>query len=214
MMTMGPDTNRTGANKTCENGGKYSSQQGVSLDFSTPNQVFSTAASPIRFGPPKSPLRIARRSRRPRLAPFCGTVLVIAITLVILIDTRDRIVRFAPFAAPLYATAGLPVTLAAFNIRDVRSTILDDGTGRVLAIEGEIANIRGFAMPIPELYVALRNSEGREIYTWTTPPPKAKLAAGESVAFRARLAAPPEAAKEISVRFAATETKPLGNSAK
>jgi hypothetical protein len=123
------------------------------------------------------------------------------------VAAREPIVRLVGAAAPLYASIGLAVNLQGLNIRGVKSTLLEDSTGRVLAVEGEITNLRAAQTAIPELYVALRALGGREIYTWTTPPPKAKLAAGESVAFRARLASPPEAAKEVSVRFAATETK-------
>jgi hypothetical protein len=123
------------------------------------------------------------------------------------VATRERIVRLVKAAAPLYASIGLPVNLHGLDIRGVKSTLLQDSAGRVLAVEGEITNLRASQMVIPELHVALRALDGREIYTWTTPPPKAKLAAGESVAFRARLASPPEAAREVSIRFAATETQ-------
>jgi hypothetical protein len=130
-------------------------------------------------------------------------VLVAAIA----IATREPIVRLVPSMAPLYASVGLPVNPHGLSIRSVKSILLEDGVSRVLSVEAEITNVRPSQTAIPELQVALRAHDGHEIYTWTTPPPKAKLSAGESVAFRARLASPPEAAKEVSIRFAAPEMK-------
>jgi hypothetical protein len=125
----------------------------------------------------------------------------------IAIATREPIVSLVPNLAPLYASVGLPVKLHGLNIRGIKSILVEDGVSRVLSVEAEITNLRPSQAAIPELHVALRAHDGREIYTWTAPPPKAKLAAGESVVFRARLASPPEAAKEVSIRFAATEVK-------
>lgn len=178
--------------------------QRLDPDFAMPATALASPSITIE-APRGAPALRQKRQRHP--AALLGAALAIAALSMALIGTREKIVRIAPSIAPLYAALGLPVNLTGLNIRAVRSTLLEDGVSRVLAIEGEIANIRGSVIPIPELHVALRNGDGREIYTWTTPPPKAKLAAGESVAFRARLTAPPAAATEVSVRFAATETK-------
>jgi hypothetical protein len=123
------------------------------------------------------------------------------------IGMRNAIVAGAPAVAPLFEAIGLSVNLHGLDIRVVKSSILDDGDKRVLAVEGEIANLRETAVAVPALQLALRNDAGREIYTWTAPAPKARLEAGESVAFRARLAAPPGAARDVAIRFATAETK-------
>jgi hypothetical protein len=53
----------------------------------------------------------------------------------------------------------------------------------------------------------LRGADKRELYVWTAPAPKAMLAANERVAFRTRLAAPPQDASDVMVRFAADAEK-------
>jgi hypothetical protein len=165
----------------------------------------------VSAGTPRFSQGRGQRWPRLRSIAFVGAAPVVMLLVIVLVTTRETIARVAPAIAPFYEALGLPVKPPGLNIHSVRSILMQEEGGRVLAIEGEIDNNRGSAMPIPELHVALRNSDGREIYTWTTPPPKAKLAAGESVAFRARLAAPPETAQQVSVRFAATEPKQPGN---
>jgi len=48
----------------------------------------------------------------------------------------------------------------------------------------------------------LRGADKRELYVWTSPAPKDRLAANEQVSFRTRLAAPPEGVRDVLVRFA------------
>ena len=47
----------------------------------------------------------------------------------------------------------------------------------------------------------MRNSAGREIYTWTTLPTRSVLAPGDSEPFQTRLASPPAEGREVVVRF-------------
>ena len=61
---------------------------------------------------------------------------------------------------------------------------------------GRPAMVRAFAS------LLLRDAAGQEIYVWKAPPPKASLGKGETVYFRARLAAPPEAANAVRIQFA------------
>jgi hypothetical protein len=120
---------------------------------------------------------------------------------------RKTVVNVVPAVAPLFEAIGLPVNLRGLDIRAVKSSILEEGDKRVLAIEGEIVNMRETIVAVPALHLGIRNDTAREIYTWTAPPPKARLEVGESVAFRARLAAPPGAAREVAIRFAAADSK-------
>ena len=57
--------------------------------------------------------------------------------------------------------------------------------------------------------ISLRDSNGREVYAWKTPAPKADLGGGESIPFRARLASPPGAATAVRVVFAEAKTDRL-----
>jgi hypothetical protein len=126
------------------------------------------------------------------------------------IAARGAIVSIAPAAAALYAIAGLPVNLREISIADVRATITQntDGLGELL-VTGEIANLRDSVTPTPDLRLALRGADGRELYVWTVRGPKSSLGARERVPFRARLAGAPAGVRDVLVKFAAPGDKGL-----
>jgi hypothetical protein len=115
---------------------------------------------------------------------------------------RERLVRIAPPLARAYAAVGLPVNLRGLEINGLKSSLSQDANGTVLAVEGKIVNIRAHATIVPQVRIAVEGADGREIYNWTTAAPKARLAEGESVDFRARLTTPPKEAHAVLVRFA------------
>lgn len=140
----------------------------------------------------------ARRDRWPLIATFVAIIL----GATALIALRERIVRILPQAAVAYRAAGLPVNLAGLELRDVHSRIVIDGARKVLTIEGEIVNVRREQNRVPPVKLAVRGENGLERYSWTAPAPKSRLEAGETIAFRARLASPPEDGADVLVRFA------------
>ncbi len=119
-----------------------------------------------------------------------------------LVALRERIVSLVPPMAAVYSSIGLPVNLGGLELRGVRSRITMEGERKVLAIDGEIANIRREANVVPPVTLTVRSDNGISKYSWTARAPKARLEAGETVAFRARLAAPPEGGADVLVRFA------------
>ncbi len=151
--------------------------------------------------------RTGRASRRPwrtegALAPaFVLAGLVIATMTAV--AARATIVSIAPATATIYASVGLPVNLLGLSIAKVHATIAQqiDRPGELL-ISGEIENLRGAKTSAPNLRLALRGKDGREIYVWTAKGPKTSLNAHERVAFRARLAAPPAGVRDVLVKFA------------
>ncbi len=152
------------------------------------------------------PRRIARRSAPPPApkshSPIFAAIVAILIGIMALIGLREKIVRFAPAAANVYAALGLPVNLAGLDLRSVRARIVMEGARKVLAIEGEIVNLRRNANPVPQVALTVRGEDGRDQYAWTTRAPKPKLEPGETMPFRARLASPPEKGADVLVRFA------------
>jgi hypothetical protein len=132
--------------------------------------------------------------------------LVVAATTAI--AARAKIVSIAPPMAGVYALAGMPVNLRGLTIADVRVTTTQqpDGPGELL-VTGEIANLRDRETPAPNLRLALRADDGRELYVWTARGPKSRLGAQERVPFRARLAAPPAGVRDVLVKFAAPGNK-------
>ena len=121
---------------------------------------------------------------------------------------RAAIVSIAPTTAALYAGVGLPVNLRGLSIAKVYATVAQqtEGQGELL-ITGEIENLRDAKTSVPDLHMALRGEDGREIYVWTARGPKPRLDAHERVAFRARLAAPPVGVRDVLVKFAAPGDK-------
>jgi hypothetical protein len=118
-----------------------------------------------------------------------------------LIAWRTDVVRFAPQTAPLYAAIGLPVNLRGLVFSNVTTEIDTSDGVPVMVVTGTIASAARRVVEVPRLRFAIRNDNGHEIYTWTTPPPKNALAPGAALAFRSRLASPPHEAREVLVRF-------------
>ena len=150
---------------------------------------------------PPSPARRAAAWRMPRPSASLLAGIAIVASGMGAVAARGAIVRHVPATARLYAAIGLPVNLRGLDLRHVTSTLIGEGAQRVLAVEGEIANLALAEAAVPAIGVAVRGPDGRNIYSWTAPAPKARLAAGETVPFRARLAAPPESARDVVVRF-------------
>jgi hypothetical protein len=124
------------------------------------------------------------------------------------IAARAAIVSIAPATAAIYAGVGIPVNLRDLSVADVRVTTTQqpDSSGELL-VTGEITNLRDRETSAPNLRLALRNEDGRELYVWTTRAPKSRLGAHERVTFRARLAAPPTGVRDVLVKFAAPGDK-------
>ncbi|WP_158815956.1 MJ0042-type zinc finger domain-containing protein [Methylocapsa sp. S129] len=120
---------------------------------------------------------------------------------------RAAIVKAAPNTARVFAAIGLPVNLRGLALDNVRTNIFDSGDRKVLIVEGAVVNLRDSSMEAPNMRIALRGVDKRELYVWTAPAPKAQLGPNEQVAFRTRLAAPPDGVSDVFVRFAAVGDK-------
>jgi predicted Zn finger-like uncharacterized protein len=135
----------------------------------------------------------ARRALAVLLILGCATAAVAA---------RGSIVKAAPSTARIFAAIGLPVNLRGLALDKVRTNTFDLGDRKVLVVEGAIVNLRGLTMEAPNLRIALRDADKRELYVWTAPAPKSRLGPDERVAFRTRLAAPPDGVSDVLVKFA------------
>ena len=137
--------------------------------------------------------------------PGWAAVVAILMGVSALIALREKIVDVAPPAAKVFAAIGLPVNLAGLELREVRSHIEMDGARKVLAVEGEIANMRRESRSVPPVALTVRGEDGQAKYAWTTRAAKSRLEPGETIAFRARLASPPESGADVLVRFSSLE---------
>jgi predicted Zn finger-like uncharacterized protein len=123
---------------------------------------------------------------------------------------RDSVVRALPGTAKLYAAVGVPVNLRGLEFRGVRPELVTEGDSRTLVIEGEVANVTRKGRDVPPIAVAVRNKTGQPLYSWTVDPPRERLEAGETLAFRSRLATPPLDGHDILVRFKAANERVAG----
>ena len=167
---------------------------------------FRGAAPAVRTAPRKTPRlrRLAARLRRLAAPIACAAALVGAMAAV---AARAEIVAIAPATGGLYAAIGLPVNPVGLAISNVSARLGAGGDKSLLAVEGALVNLRGKETAAPNLRIALRAADGRELYVWTTRPPKDRLAAGERVPFVARLAAPPPGVVDALVKFVAPRDK-------
>ncbi len=143
--------------------------------------------------------RLAGALRSPVAAGLAGFALIGG-----LLWQREAVVRHAPSSAPLFAALGLPVNLSGLVFADVRSTVSREAQGRFLTVEGRIRSVAAGNVAVPTIEISIRGEDGRGVYTWTADPPRRTLRAGESLHFRTRLATPPEAGRDVEVRFADT----------
>jgi predicted Zn finger-like uncharacterized protein len=128
----------------------------------------------------------------------------IAATVVILISgvvLRERVVRHVPQTASLYAAIGLPVNLRGIVIRNVASRVVTDNDESVLVVDGDLVNITDRRIDVPRLHFTLLGKDGQQLYVWSAQADRSVLQPGEKLNFRRRLAAPPEDAKDVKVRF-------------
>ncbi|PZU93357.1 MAG: hypothetical protein DI527_07210 [Chelatococcus sp.] len=114
---------------------------------------------------------------------------------------RELAVRAAPQLAIVYQAIGLPVNLRGLALSSVESNLIEETQGRFLVVEGDVTNIARGANAVPLIEVAVKDAQGRTLYTWTTEPPRQKLEPAELIRFRARLASPPEEGRSVTVRF-------------
>jgi predicted Zn finger-like uncharacterized protein len=148
--------------------------------------------------------RLAARCRRFAAPVACAAALAGAMAAV---AARAEIVAIAPAAGGLYAAIGLPVNPVGLEIADVSARLGAGSDKSLLAVEGVLVNLRGRETAAPNLRIALRAADGRELYVWTTRSPKDRLGAGERVPFVARLAAPPPGVVDALVKFVAPGDK-------
>ena len=186
----------------------------VNLAAIDPAEISAEASSESRRAPTyeelwREPRRLAASvsvAPAPRdRVPGWAAVVAILMGVSALIALREKIVDVAPPAAKAFAAIGLPVNLAGLELREVRSHIEMDGARKVLAVEGEIANTRRESRSVPPVALTVRGEDGQAKYAWTTRAAKSRLEPGETIAFRARLASPPESGADVLIRFSSLE---------
>jgi len=128
-------------------------------------------------------------------------ILAMALVDTFLVGWRTDVVRALPQTASFYSLLGLPVNLRGLAFNDVTTSMEQHEGVPILVVEGNVFNAARKAEDVPRLKFVMRNAARQEIYSWTTVPARASLAPGEAVAFRTRLASPPQDARDLVLRF-------------
>jgi predicted Zn finger-like uncharacterized protein len=117
----------------------------------------------------------------------------------------ETVVAAAPITAIAYEKLGFDVNIYGLELRRIeRQHAIVNGT-RVLSIKGSVLNVSDSERKMPWLRFALTDAAGKELYTWTLDTGARPLRAGEMTGFTTRVAAPPEAAQNIKIRFAKSD---------
>ena len=144
----------------------------------------------------------ARRNKRKKFAAWGVYAAIAATPLLMAMTFPEQVVRYAPAAIRAYKALGQDINIYGLELHRVEMQhILQDGT-RVLSVKGEIVNITGGERKIPSLRFGLHDAAGAEVYQWTLDAGGRPLKPGESTSFVTRVASPPEAARNVEIRFA------------
>lgn len=143
-----------------------------------------------------------RRRRRIRLAAWTGLAALALAPIAALAAFPEQVVTAVPASIRVYDWAGQDVNIYGLEIRQVELQHLIVDGRRVIAVKGELANTSSSVRKIPWLRFGLRSKDNAEVYHWTLDTEVRPLKPGESTSFVTRLASPPEAARNVEIRFA------------
>jgi predicted Zn finger-like uncharacterized protein len=152
--------------------------------------------------------RLAKRRspRKPTKSTFAISRIAAVLAALIAIDAglliwRTEVVRMLPQTASLYEYVGLPVNLRDLAFKDIHTTYDEQDGVTILVVQGSIIATGRSAVDVPRLRFAIQAANGHEIYAWTALPSRTKLAPGEALPFKSRLASPPEQGRSVKIRF-------------
>ncbi|HEY4995916.1 MAG TPA: FxLYD domain-containing protein [Aestuariivirga sp.] len=114
----------------------------------------------------------------------------------------EATVMAAPMTAKLYQKLGWAVNIYGLDIRRVEQLNKNIDGQHILMVKGEISNSTNDVRKIPSMRFALNDADGKELYSWTLDTTARPLRPGETTAFSTRIAAPPELANTLQIRFA------------
>ena len=143
-----------------------------------------------------------QRLRRVRMAAWYGLMLIGLSPVATATAFPEAVVAVFPATAHFYERLGTNVNIYGLEIGQVDVQHLIVGGREVIAVKGQVANISMTERKIPWLRFGLSNQEGSEVYHWTLDTEARPLMPGESTRFVTRLASPPEAARNLQIRFA------------
>jgi Zn-finger nucleic acid-binding protein len=145
---------------------------------------------------------LRRRRRYGMAAAWLGLAVLAASPAAIAVSFPDEVVAAAPATIALYGWLDREVNIYGLAFRDVElQHLLLDGQ-QVIAVKGLVVNVSSSNRKIPWLRFALRSADSTEVYRWQLDTQSRPLKPGESTSFITRVAAAPETAETLEIRFA------------
>jgi predicted Zn finger-like uncharacterized protein len=142
-----------------------------------------------------------RRARTKRLSGWASLGIFIIAPFLAAAFMPETVVAAAPITIKAYEKLGYSVNIYGLDIRHIEQEHKTINGARVLMIKGEISNATNDIRKIPWLRFGLSDSK-QELYTWTIDTASRPLRPGETTGFVTRVAAAPELAKNLQIRFA------------
>ncbi len=143
-----------------------------------------------------------RQSRRASLRNWAGYAACVMVGLAGFTLFPEHIVGAAPAALRVYEAIGVGVNVYGLEIRKVEQQHAIVKGVRVLTIKGDIVNVTDDTRKIPWMRFGMRDVNAREVYQWTLDTEARPLKPGEATSFVTRVAAPPDSANDVEIRFA------------
>ncbi|MEM1199014.1 MAG: zinc-ribbon domain-containing protein [Pseudomonadota bacterium] len=145
------------------------------------------------------------RKRQKRVRTLRGWgVLAASVTLLTApaVAFPHQVTVMFPAAAQLYAKAGVHVNTRGLEFREISyRRVLEEGSV-VLEVEGKVVNVSGIKHELAPVHISLLDDQKHSLYSWTLKAEPGVVEAEEAATFKTRLAAPPDDATNLRVRFA------------
>ncbi|MDD3797978.1 MAG: zinc-ribbon domain-containing protein [Novosphingobium sp.] len=154
----------------------------------TPDEVEEEDISHFEHEPPFRP----RRNKLKLWTAAAALFALIAIGIVAAVSYWG-LPDWVPVARPVFAQAEPDLVLEFPPDKQDRRT-LPNGT-EFFGASGTVTNVGTTVHTVPPILIVLRDARERIVYSWEVPPPKAKLAPGESVTVNEAVTDVPRSAK-------------------
>jgi len=170
--------------------------------------------APAAAMPEPLPFRLAASRLQPRrrgdgkVLVWAGSAVAVVALIAAAILFRTQVVQMAPFSQAAYAGLGLPVSSLA--IENVRADPAFQGGRPVLAVSGQIRNLREAPADAPPLKVSLLDRSGKLVAAKVAHPINAAVPGKAIRHFAIAIVDPPASVHDLEVAFEPAHGPPQG----
>lgn len=154
-----------------------------------------TTATPVMAKKAPAP----RREAKGKVAILIGSAVAAALLIAAAIGFRAQVVQLLPASQAAYAGLGLPVS--ALTIEKVRVDPVFQGGRPVLAVTGQVRNLRDTAALVPALRVSLLDRFGKPVAIKIAKPIDSAAPAKAIRYFAISIVDPPASVRDLVVAF-------------